>query len=66
VVKTGKSKPEMVAVLEELEPELVRAGPKFSSTSRGRAEEGETLGNELQVYDGMVSTGSSDAGESVV
>jgi len=25
VVKTGKSRPEMVAVLEELEPELVKA-----------------------------------------
>jgi hypothetical protein len=38
VVKTGKSEPGMVAVLRELERELVSKEPKFSSTWEGRAE----------------------------
>lgn len=38
MVKTGKSGPGMVAVLRELERELVSKEPKFSSTWEGRAE----------------------------
>jgi hypothetical protein len=38
VVKTGKSRPEMVAVLRELERELGSKVLKFRSTREGGAE----------------------------
>jgi len=45
VVKTGKSGRGMVAVLKELERELVSKEPKFSSTGEGRAEGGSGVGS---------------------